>query len=141
MTSDAFGEYMRLLPAHAPTDRTIHLVVDMHSSQRTQAVKNLAVSLNINHPFVPAGLTNALQPLDRSIFGALRSHARRLFRCQVRDNQWLRRTKHDAAQDMVAAWVLSYAETLEPVGKFTRTSRGKMILSCSIHGVNKSLIQ
>jgi hypothetical protein len=53
-----------------------------------------------------------LQPLDRTIFGALKNHGRRLFRCQVRDNPWLRRTKHEAAQDMVATWEMISAEIL-----------------------------
>jgi hypothetical protein len=30
----------------------------------------------------------------------------------VRDNPWLRCTKHDAAQDMAAAWEMISAETL-----------------------------
>jgi hypothetical protein len=112
MTSSTFEEYLRLLRAHAPTDRTIHLVFDMHSSYRTQTVKNLTASLNIDLHFVPAGLTGALQPLDRTIFGALKSHARRLFRYQARNNPWLRRTRHDGAQDMVAAWEMISAETV-----------------------------
>jgi hypothetical protein len=112
VTSDTFREYLRLLGAHAPTDRTIHLVLDMHSSHHTQAVKDLTASLNIDLHFVPVGLTDALQPLDRTIFGALKSHARRLFRCQVRDNPLLRRTKHEAAQDMVAGWEMLSAEML-----------------------------
>jgi hypothetical protein len=112
MTSDTFGEYLRLLRTHVPTDRTIHLVLDMHSSHRTQAVKDLAASLNIGLHFIPAGLTEALQPLDRTIFGALKNHMRRLFRCQVCDNPWIRRPKHDAAHDMIAAWEMISTETL-----------------------------
>jgi hypothetical protein len=94
MTSDTFGDYLRLLRAHTPTDRTLYLVLDMHSSHRTPAVKDMAASLNIDLHFVPAGLTDALQPLGRTIFGALKSHTRRLFRCQVRDSPWLRRAGH-----------------------------------------------
>jgi hypothetical protein len=112
MTSDTFGGCLRIQRAHAPTDRTIHLVLDMHSLHRTQAVKDLAASLTLALHFVPVGLTDALQLFDGTIFGALKSHARCLFRCQVRDDLWLRRTKHDAAQDMVTAWEMISAKRL-----------------------------
>jgi hypothetical protein len=57
-------------------------------------------------------MTDALQPLDRSIFGALKALARQLFRLRVRDNPTLCRTKHDAVQDMMAAWDMITAATL-----------------------------
>jgi hypothetical protein len=57
-------------------------------------------------------MTDALQPLDRSVFGALKAHARRLFRLRVRDNPMLHCTKLDAAQEMVSTWKLVSATTL-----------------------------
>jgi hypothetical protein len=51
-------------------------------------------------------MTDALQPLDRTVFGALKTHASRLFHLRVRDNPMLQHTKQDAAQDMVSACYL-----------------------------------
>jgi hypothetical protein len=81
-------------------------------SHRTMDVKAAAASLNIQLHYVPAGMTDALQPLDRSIFGALKAHARRLFRLRVRDNPTLRRTKQEAAQEMIIAWDMITPATL-----------------------------
>jgi hypothetical protein len=106
MTSDTFSDYLQLLRLHAPSENVIHLVLDLHSSHRTEAVKSLASSLNIELHYVPAGMTDVLQPLDRTVFGALKAHARRLFRLRARDNPLLQRTKQDAAQDMISAWDL-----------------------------------
>jgi hypothetical protein len=59
-------------------------------------------------------MTDALQPLDGSVFGALKAHARRLFRLRARDNPILQRTKQDAAQDMAAARDLLSPTALVP---------------------------
>jgi hypothetical protein len=140
MTSDPFGEYLRLLRAHAPTDRTIYLLLDMHSSHRTQAVKDLAASLNIDLHFVPVGLTDALQPLDRAIFGALKSHARHLFRCQVCNNPWLRRARRDRRLEMISTetladgWEIYENESWEDDPELLHTIE-------STNPSNKSLIQ
>jgi hypothetical protein len=75
-------------------------------------VKFIARSLNIGLHDIAAGMTDAMQPLDRSVFGALKTHARRLFRRRVRDNPMLHCTKLDTAQEMVSAWELVSATTL-----------------------------
>jgi hypothetical protein len=112
MTSNTFSDYLHLLRAHALHDGVIHLILDLHSSHRTEDVKATAALLNIQLHYVPAGMTDALQPLDRVVFGALKSHARRLFRARVREEPQLRRTKQEAAQDMVSAWEMVSSETI-----------------------------
>jgi hypothetical protein len=57
-------------------------------------------------------MTEGLQPLDRSVFVALKAHAPRLFRLRVRHNPMLHCPKLDAAQEMVSAWELVSATTL-----------------------------
>jgi hypothetical protein len=68
--------------------------------------------VNIQLHSVPAGMTDALQPLDRVIFGALKSHARRLFRARVPEEAQLRRTKQEARQYMVSAWEMVSPDTV-----------------------------
>jgi hypothetical protein len=75
-------------------------------------VISIATSLNIELHSIPAGMTDVLQPLDRSVFGALKGHARRLFRLRVRDNPMLHCTKLDAAQEMMSACELVSATAL-----------------------------
>jgi hypothetical protein len=60
--------------------------------------------LNVELYYIPAGATDQLQPLDRVIFGALRSPARRLFRCGVETNGGLRSPKTEAVEDMTQIW-------------------------------------
>jgi hypothetical protein len=63
----------------------------------------LASLLNVALHFIPAGWTDELQPLDRYVFGALKSMCRRLFHrfCQT-DDQEVRRP--DAVKFLCDAW-------------------------------------
>jgi hypothetical protein len=106
MTEETFAEYLRLLRKHSQSQATIHLICDLHSSHRTPTVREVASSLNIELHYIPAGATDSLQPLDRLIFGVLKSHARRLFRLRVRGDQTIRRTKREAVEDVIHAWDL-----------------------------------
>jgi hypothetical protein len=101
MTSETFGDYLRLLRIQASKNWVIHGILDLHSSHRTERVKSVAPSLKIELHDIPAGMIDALQPLDRSVFRGLKAHVRRLFRLRVRDNPMLHCTKLDAAQEMV----------------------------------------
>ena len=65
-------------------------------------MKNLAQELNISLYFVPAGLTDELQPMDRNVFGSLKSTARCLF--GMRANTGEKLTKAHAVADMIEAW-------------------------------------
>jgi hypothetical protein len=64
----------------------------------------------------------------------------------VRDNSWLRRTKHDTAQDIVATWETISAETLaagwEIYKKESLEDCPELLYTIeSINPSNKSLIQ
>lgn len=54
------------------------LVLDVFSAHRDQSVKDKANELNIELIFVPANGTSVYQPLDRKVFGVLKS---KLMRC------------------------------------------------------------
>lgn len=57
----------------------IVLLWDIWGAHRSQDTKDLAASLNIQLEFIPAGMTGECQPLDRRIFGNLKSRARSRF--------------------------------------------------------------
>jgi hypothetical protein len=81
-TSDIFQGYLEC-PRHAiPVSHRVHLLWDMYVSHRTDNVRQLAQFLNIESHSIPAGATDKLQPLDRILFRALKSQARRLFTCR-----------------------------------------------------------
>jgi hypothetical protein len=74
------------------------------SRVRTNDVKQLAAELNIELLDIPSGATDKLQPLDRMVFGALKSEAWRLFRRHAPRNPKLKRHKQDAVREMIEAW-------------------------------------
>jgi hypothetical protein len=76
----------------------------MHPSHRSDNVKQLARFLNIELHRIPAGAVDTLQPLDRIVFEALKSRARRLFRCPVETDRGVRGTKTEAVEDVMQAW-------------------------------------
>jgi hypothetical protein len=55
------------------------LVLDVYKAHRTSKLKQRAQELNLELLFVPAGGTSLCQPLDRRIFGELKSRARHAF--------------------------------------------------------------
>jgi hypothetical protein len=91
----------------------IFLICDLHASHRTKEVKSLAQALKITLIYIPPGATDELQPLDKVVFGALKSQARRLFRLRVAENPGLKRSKREAVADMMKAWESLSQETLQ----------------------------
>ena len=55
----------------------IDLIWDMYPSHRTDLIKRLCDSYNIRIHYIPAGATDLLQPLDKSVFGPLKMKARK----------------------------------------------------------------
>ena len=81
----------------------------MHSSHRTEIVKELAKNLDVLLHFIPPGATDELQPLDRRVFGVLKATARRLFRERPTES----RNKRQACADLRLAWECLGVDTLE----------------------------
>jgi hypothetical protein len=102
-TSETFQTYLGKLRTFMG-EGPIHLLLDSYAAHRTNAVKKTATALDITLHYIPPGLTDELQPLDRSVFGALKSRAKHLFHERFRLNPFERRTKIHAVQDMVSAW-------------------------------------
>jgi transposase len=75
MTVAAMLEWLKLL-RNLPEfqhDRFIHLILDGYATHRCEAVRALALEIRIVLHFIPPGLTDLLQRLDRSLFGALKA--------------------------------------------------------------------
>jgi hypothetical protein len=98
-----FMEYLQALRNHMG-EGPIHLILDCYTAHRTDNVKACAEALGINLHFIPAGMTDELQPLDRNVFAVLKATAKRLFHERCMMGPMLKRTKADACEDLIAAW-------------------------------------
>ena len=102
-TEDVFEKYLDCLARHY-NGELVHLILDSYSAHRTQRIINYAAMKNISLHFIPPGLTDKWQPLDRRVFGVLKAYARRLFRERTEFAETKGRTRPEAVQDLLAAW-------------------------------------
>ena len=114
VTEDVFCQYLHHIRQYYDDGDKIYLIHDVYTVHRKIEVINEAAALNIEMIFIPAGLTDAYQPLDRRIFGVLKAKARRYFRMRYSESIDIETTKIAAAQDFVAAWE---AITVENIGE------------------------
>jgi hypothetical protein len=94
-------------------DRPIQLICDLYAAHRTPQVRKCAADLGITLHFIPASLTDELQPLDRRVFGCLKAKAKAIFHLRTMENPFIERTTLEAVQDMVAAWEVLDECTIE----------------------------
>jgi hypothetical protein len=84
--------------------RRYHLLMDIYPVHVTEPVRLQARLLGFTVHFIPSGQTDKYQPLDRSVFGCLKSTARLEYLKLVRDSPARRITKEDAVQMLQRAW-------------------------------------
>jgi hypothetical protein len=104
ITIPTFQEYLVMLKREFPEDEPVYLILDCYSVHRSQEIREYARQLGIVMKFIPAGMTDSLQPLDRAVFGTLKGIARRLFRMEATDSISPQLTPQLAAQFLVRAW-------------------------------------
>ena len=85
-------------------DDRIWLLLDAYSVHRTDEVKKLADSMNIELIFIPPGQTERFQPLDRAVFGVLKAYLRKLWRIEYSQDPSLRFNKTMAVKLLLPAW-------------------------------------
>jgi hypothetical protein len=66
----------------------------------------LAERLHIHLHWIPSGLTDIMQPLDRSVFGALKAEYRAIHRGDMAHREDKHMTKADFIAYLVLAWDL-----------------------------------
>jgi hypothetical protein len=111
-TELTFEHYLIKLSEHIGNE-PFHLLLDLYSTHRTNHIKQLAVQLGITLHFIPPGMTDQFQPLDRKVFGELKAIARRLFHEGLMNNPNKIRDKASAVQDLLCAWEHVGSETVE----------------------------
>lgn len=95
------GTYLRWLRSRFPSGPVV-LLWDVFISHRCPETKTLAEQLDIRLDFIPPGATGDCQPLDRRLFGSLKSRARARF-----DAAWAQNhdpTMEDSIAMLLDAW-------------------------------------
>jgi hypothetical protein len=106
-TEMTFDNYLRWLRRTQFPDREpLWLIVDSFTAHITANSRLIAERLSINLIPIPAGMTDELQPLDRSVFGVLKSIGKRLFRIYVeaQTDDEIVIDKRLATQFLIRAW-------------------------------------
>jgi hypothetical protein len=93
MTMPAMLEWLRFLrnlPEYQD-GRDIHLILDRYATHLCDDVVALADELGIVLHFIPPEVTDLLQPLDRSVFGALKAEYLAIARYQMSqiEDKWV----------------------------------------------------
>lgn len=104
INEEVFSEYLMHIREYFTDDEPVHLLLDIYKAHLTKDVRTMADTLNIRLHFIPAGLTDMYQPLDRTIFGPFKAFSRKLFRERQELAYPVKRTKLEAVQDMIRAW-------------------------------------
>ena len=94
--------WLRELPQFSTGE--LHLIIDCYSVHKSAVVRDLARTLGIILHFIPPGLTDKWQPLDRLVFGALKSSYRAICRRIVNATPGQRADKGTFALSLLTAW-------------------------------------
>jgi hypothetical protein len=73
----------------------LHLILGCYAVHRCDAVRERAQTLRIHLHFIPPGLTDIMQPLDRSVLGALKAESRAIYRGDMAHREDKHMTKAD----------------------------------------------
>jgi hypothetical protein len=91
-----------LRATHCP-DGGLVVILDTYSAHRTDAVKSTAAQLGIRLEFIPPGCTDLLEPLDRRIFGVLKSDGRQHWREHSTQTGGRKTTRKEMADSLLRA--------------------------------------
>jgi hypothetical protein len=103
--------FIRCLPEYAD-GYDIHLILDGYAVHRCDAVRERAETLRIRLHFMPPGLTDIMQPLDQSAFGALKAEYRALYRGDMTHREDNDMTNADFTAYLMLAWDLGSEEAI-----------------------------
>jgi hypothetical protein len=112
VTVETFEDHLRFLKQQLPGDDPIDLMLDCYSVHRNQRIRDAAADLGIVLKFVPAGMTDELQPLDRAVFGIMKSALIRMWRQYCADCETPRLTHQVGGQFLVRAWEMVSAHVI-----------------------------
>jgi hypothetical protein len=80
------------------------VILDAYAAHRSPEVPEIARMWEIELGFIPSGCTDKLQPLNRHIFGVLKSCARQLWRKQYHTSGGAKTARPMMAGNVCEAW-------------------------------------
>jgi hypothetical protein len=110
-TAETFRRWLAWLRGIYDDAAPLWLVLDCYAVHRQQSMKNFAAELGIHLLFIPPGLTDELQPLDRFVFGVMKAHGRRMYRVHAAAIEPT--NKPMAAAFLIRAWEAVSTAVLE----------------------------
>lgn len=137
INDELFQDYLMHLREYFPDDDELHLILDIYKAHLTDNVKAMAEALNIKLHFIPAGMTDLYQPLDRNIFGPFKAIARRLFREHNYLGEPIEISTTDACKRIICAW----EKVSEKLGPFMLLLKEKKKKNLKNQRENLPLIQ
>jgi hypothetical protein len=96
--------YFAILRQELYREGPLIVILDAYAAHRSPEVREIAGVWEIQLVFIPPGCTDKLQPLDRRVFGVLKSYARRLWRKQYRESGCAKTTRSMMAGNPCEAW-------------------------------------
>jgi hypothetical protein len=112
-TSDVTCGYFRQLRQKLFPDGPLLVILDTYAAHRSADVRSVAALYGIELVFIPPGCTDRLQPLDRKVFGALKSFARQQWRRRYHKTFGAKVKRPEIARGLVEAWDRLTDETIE----------------------------
>ena len=104
-TEVTFCEFLRWLRRDRfPGGEKVYLLLDLYSVHRKEKVRDCAKECNIQLIYIPGGMTDIYQPLDRRVFGVMKQHLRRLWRRMYLDDPFAVFNKKIAIELLVPCW-------------------------------------
>lgn len=103
-TAATLGRWLAWLRSLSDDGEPVCPVLDCYSVHRTEAMRSYAESIRIHLVFIPPGLTDEFQPLDRFVFGAMKAAFRRLSERHCQSDPFCVMTKKIAAAFLIRAW-------------------------------------
>lgn len=77
MDQECFKNYLKWIRQQYFDEDLLYLILDSFSVHTTQESKQMAEALKIKLMFLPPGMTDKFQPLDREIFGCLKAYTKK----------------------------------------------------------------
>ena len=85
-------------------EQEIDIILDLYASHRNDKIKEIAEKLKFKLHYIPAGYTDLYQPLDRYVFGALKSMARSEFYAKYVIDPEQQKTLEEACKMLIECW-------------------------------------
>jgi hypothetical protein len=95
--------YFAILRLELYREGPLIVILDAYAAHRCSEVQEIARVWEIQLVFIPPGCTDKLQPLDRRVFGVLKSYARQLWRKQYKASGGAKTTRSMLAANLCEA--------------------------------------